>query len=206
MKSRCTKIKKQNAKFVKGLNSKSFDRPLAKQILCELTKPVTSIFAKRCPQNAMAHGSDPGDAWDTHLLDGDLQQLGISGHDVWFSSEVNAFRARATATPWRLSPLQRAGRADFLNVDNYNEQKAPADISRCGPMDKAPAYGAGDSRFESVQWYLFASFFFAKICIQRFPDYLLTCLPDYTLKDIYASSERVVCLYTQSSIHANKKN
>ena len=23
---------------------------------------------------------------------------------------------------------------------------------RCGPMDKAPAYGAGDSRFESVQW------------------------------------------------------
>ena len=25
--------------------------------------------------------------------------------------------------------------------------------SRCGPMDKAPAYGAGDSRFESVQWY-----------------------------------------------------
>jgi hypothetical protein len=26
---------------------------------------------------------------------------------------------------------------------------------RCGPMDKAPAYGAGDSRFESVQWYLF---------------------------------------------------
>ena len=27
--------------------------------------------------------------------------------------------------------------------------------SRCGPMDKAPAYGAGDSRFESVQWYSF---------------------------------------------------
>jgi hypothetical protein len=54
-------IEIQNAKFDKGLNSKSFDRPLAKQILCELTKPVTSIFAKRCLQNAMAHGADPGD-------------------------------------------------------------------------------------------------------------------------------------------------
>jgi hypothetical protein len=57
-----TGIEKQIAKFVKGLNSKSFDCPLAKQILCELTKPVTSIIAKRCPQNAMAHGADPGDA------------------------------------------------------------------------------------------------------------------------------------------------
>ena len=32
----------------------------------------------------------------------------------------------------------------------------------CGPMDKAPAYGAGDSRFESVQWYDF-DFFVRKI-------------------------------------------
>ena len=30
-------------------------------------------------------------------------------------------------------------------------------LRRCGPMDKAPAYGAGDSWFESMQWYAFAA-------------------------------------------------
>ena len=34
---------------------------------------------------------------------------------------------------------------------------------RCGPMDKAPAYGAGDSRFESVQWYPYDTIVIRKV-------------------------------------------
>jgi hypothetical protein len=50
----------------------------------------------------------------------------------------------------------RSKKSDACEICTYHSQLVIT--SRCGPMDKAPAYGAGDSRFESVQWYLFLGF------------------------------------------------
>jgi hypothetical protein len=69
------------SKFVEGLNSKSCPCHYAQPILCKNTDLLTGI-CKNSLRNAIAHGTDAEDAGRTHLLDGDLQQLGISGHGV----------------------------------------------------------------------------------------------------------------------------